>query len=100
MALFSRSTSRNAHIYASDCFDTLLGGLLIAEGITNVNLDSMVEIFCIFSDTFDLQLHGRPLVPEITPNFNQAITSSSLMVGPFRTLTIDTHSLWIGYVYR
>ena len=62
MALFARSKSRNAHVYASDSLDTLLGGLWIAEGITNANLYSMVEIFCIFSDTFDLQLHGGSLV--------------------------------------
>lgn len=62
MALSFRSTIRNAHIYASDSLDTLLGGLWIAEGITNANLYSMLEIFCLFSETFDLQLHGGSLV--------------------------------------
>ena len=62
MAPFARSTIRNAHIYASDSLDTLLGGLWIAEGITNANLYSMLEIFCLFSETFDLQLHGGSLV--------------------------------------
>ena len=62
MELYTRSTIRNAHIYASDDLDTLLGGLWIAEGITNANLYSMLEIFCFFSETFDLQHHGGSLV--------------------------------------
>jgi len=32
--------------------DTLLGGLWISEGIANANLYSVVEIICIFTDTF------------------------------------------------
>ena len=62
MDIFSRSAFRDAFIYASGSLCTLLGGLWIAEGITNANLYSMVEIFCNFSDIFDLQLHGGPLI--------------------------------------
>jgi len=62
MGIYSRSEDRDAHIYASETLEMLLGGLWIAKCITNANLYSMVEIFCIFSDTFDLQLHGGPLV--------------------------------------
>jgi len=54
IALPGRGEWRNANIYTYSGYDYLIGGLWIAEGITNVNLYSMVEIFCTFSDTFDL----------------------------------------------
>ena len=55
MALPGRGVWRNANIYTCNNHDNLIGGLWIAEGITNVNLYSMIEIFCTFSDTFDLR---------------------------------------------
>lgn len=58
----NRSAWRNTHIYASDDRDTVLGGLWVAESITNTYLYSMVEIFCIFTDTFDLQDDSGRLV--------------------------------------
>jgi len=60
--ILARSGHRDAYIYASDAFEMLLGGLWIAKGITNANLYSMMEIFCSFSSTFSLQLHGGPLI--------------------------------------
>ena len=62
MGIYPRSECRDAHIYSSETLETLLGGLWIAKGITNANLYSMMEIFCSFSDTFELQLHGGLLV--------------------------------------
>jgi len=62
MGIYSRSECRDAHIYASDTLETLLGGLWIAKGITNANLYSMMEIFCPFSNTFELQLQGGLLI--------------------------------------
>ena len=62
MGIYSRAEGRDAHIYASETLETLLGGLWIAKGITNANLYSMMEIFCTFSDTFDLQYQGGPLI--------------------------------------
>ncbi|PUU78816.1 hypothetical protein B9Z19DRAFT_906321, partial [Tuber borchii] len=53
---------RNANIYDSDRKDNLIGGLWIAEGITNANLYSMLEIFCTFSDTFYLRHFSGQLV--------------------------------------
>jgi len=40
----------------------LLGGLWIAEGTTNANLYYMVEIICVFTDTFDLRDNNEQLV--------------------------------------
>ncbi|PUU78807.1 hypothetical protein B9Z19DRAFT_1126061 [Tuber borchii] len=51
-----------ANIYSSDRKDNLIGGLWIAEGITNANLYSMLEIFCTFSDTFYLRHFSGRLV--------------------------------------
>ncbi|PUU73050.1 hypothetical protein B9Z19DRAFT_1035641 [Tuber borchii] len=49
-----RSLWRDTNIYASRNRDRLLGGLWAAEGITNANLYSMLEIICSFTDTFTL----------------------------------------------
>ena len=62
MAALTRHAFRDAYIYTSDGLDTLLGGLWVAEGITNANLYSMMEIFCIFSDTFGLHYPNGKLV--------------------------------------
>ncbi|PUU73390.1 hypothetical protein B9Z19DRAFT_1163307 [Tuber borchii] len=62
MAAAHRSVINNTFIYSSDDLNVLLGGLWVAEGITNANPFSMMEIFCIFSETFDLQYHCDPLV--------------------------------------
>ena len=57
-----RSSWRNAYIYASDNRSTVLGGLWVAEGVTNANLYSMVQVFCLFTDTFDLHDSCEQLV--------------------------------------
>lgn len=57
-----RSAWRNTYIYASGNRDTVLGGLYAAEGITKANLYSMLEIFCCFTDTFELQDDREQLV--------------------------------------
>ncbi|KAG0134165.1 hypothetical protein HOY82DRAFT_577530 [Tuber indicum] len=49
-----RSTIRDTFVYASDDRDTQLGGLYTSPSITNDNFYSMVEIICVFSDTFEL----------------------------------------------
>ncbi|PUU79006.1 hypothetical protein B9Z19DRAFT_1024283 [Tuber borchii] len=54
MPPLNRSHWRDAYIYASDDRSTVLGGLWVAEGLTNANLYSMLQIFCLFTDTFDL----------------------------------------------
>jgi len=58
----NRLAFRNLFIYDSNHRDTALGGLWVAEGITNTNLYSMVEIICIFTDTFVLEDENQRLV--------------------------------------
>ena len=57
-----RSPWRDAYIYASDDRSTVLGGLWVAEGVTNANLYSMLQVFCLFTDTFDLRDSSERLV--------------------------------------
>jgi len=57
-----RSAWRDTNIYSSNNRDKALGGLWVAEGITNANLYSMIEIFCFFTDTFSLQNDSERLV--------------------------------------
>jgi len=57
-----RSAWCDTYIYASDNHDTMLRGLWASEGITNANLYSMLEIFCIFTDTFHLYDDRKQLV--------------------------------------
>ncbi|RPA89310.1 hypothetical protein L873DRAFT_1722478 [Choiromyces venosus 120613-1] len=57
-----RSAMRNTFIYASDNPGIVLGGLWVTPGITNANFHSMPQIFCLFSDTFELRDHNGQLV--------------------------------------
>ncbi|KAG0643605.1 HNH endonuclease-domain-containing protein [Tuber brumale] len=54
MSSADRSAWRNTFLYDSNNRDTVLGGLWATPGITNANLYSMLEIFCLFSNTFEL----------------------------------------------
>ena len=62
MTTSGRSAWRDTTIYASSHRDKVLGGLWAAEGITNANLYSMLEIFCFFTDIFTLHDNGGQLV--------------------------------------
>ena len=57
-----RASGRHTFIYDSNHRDTLLGGLWIAEGTTNADLYYMVDIICVFADTFDLRDSNEQLV--------------------------------------
>ncbi|RPB04293.1 hypothetical protein L873DRAFT_1833304 [Choiromyces venosus 120613-1] len=62
MSSADRSAWRNTFIYDSNNRDTVLGGLWATPGITNTNLYSMLEIFCLFSNTFELHDEDGQLV--------------------------------------
>ncbi|KAG0633826.1 hypothetical protein HOY80DRAFT_989743 [Tuber brumale] len=62
MSSADRSAWRNTFIYASNDRDTVLGGLWATPGITNRNLYAMLEIFCLFRDTFELHDKDGQLV--------------------------------------
>ncbi|OCK73002.1 hypothetical protein K432DRAFT_314066 [Lepidopterella palustris CBS 459.81] len=55
MAPRNRSPGRDVHVYDANDPSTVLGGLILANGITNANFYSMVEILVLFTDTFFLR---------------------------------------------
>jgi hypothetical protein len=57
MSVGDRSAGRNVHIYDAKDPDTVIGGLILTNGVTNANFCSMVEIFCIFDGNYVLR-HG------------------------------------------
>ncbi|KAF2194976.1 hypothetical protein K469DRAFT_545534 [Zopfia rhizophila CBS 207.26] len=71
MPPIDRSRGRNVHIYDANDPATVLGGLILAKGVTNTNFYSMVEMLFIFTGTFFLRDEGntkiekddRPLQP-------------------------------------
>ncbi|KAL0634243.1 hypothetical protein Q9L58_006861 [Maublancomyces gigas] len=54
----SRSLGRDVHIYDMSDPATVLGGLILTNGITNANFYSMVEIIFIFEKDYFLQDEG------------------------------------------
>jgi hypothetical protein len=54
MAPISRSVGRNVHIYDAADRTTVIGGLILTNGITNANFYSMVEILVLFTSDFEL----------------------------------------------
>jgi hypothetical protein len=71
MPSLNRSEGRNVHIYDAKDPATVLGGLILTNGVTNANFYSMVEILFVFEGTFLLQdesgitvqRDGHPLQP-------------------------------------
>jgi len=58
MAL-DRSKGRNVSIFAADDpTQTILGGLVLTNGVTNQNFYSMIEILLVFQSAFSLQGEG------------------------------------------
>jgi hypothetical protein len=58
MQAANRSVGRDVHIYDAKDPDTVLGGLVLTNGVTNANFYSMVEIFCIFDSDYFLRDEG------------------------------------------
>jgi len=58
MAPVNRSKGRNVHIYDANDPTTVLGGLILSNGVTNANFYSMVEILVIFKSNFFLRDEG------------------------------------------
>ncbi|PUU82974.1 hypothetical protein B9Z19DRAFT_965889 [Tuber borchii] len=50
----SRALGRNVHIYSARDTNTVLGGLVATDGMTNANFYSMVEIIFIFDSDYTL----------------------------------------------
>jgi hypothetical protein len=51
-----RSGGRNVHIYDAEKPTTVLGGLILSNGVTNANLYSMLDIFIVYEAPKELPL--------------------------------------------
>lgn len=61
--VLNRSVGRDVHIYDAKDPNTILGGLILARGVTNANFHAMVEIFCIFEVSYILQGEDKTVIP-------------------------------------
>ena len=52
MSVPNCSAERNVHIYDPPDPDTVLGGLILTDGVTNANFYSMIEILYIFDRNY------------------------------------------------
>lgn len=59
MAPTDRSRGRDVHIYDAKDPTTVLGGLILTNGVTNTNFYSMVEIIVLFTADFELLDEGN-----------------------------------------
>jgi hypothetical protein len=55
MPPIDRSFGRNVHIYDANSPNTVLGGLVLTNGVTNGNFYLMVKILIIFTSAFLLR---------------------------------------------
>ncbi|KAG0124168.1 hypothetical protein HOY82DRAFT_200346 [Tuber indicum] len=84
MPPLDRSPWRNVHIHTANNPSTVLGGLWVAEGVTNANLYSMLQVFCFFTDTFDVRDSSEQLVERdeqpLKPGNYYIVTAGSITV--------------------
>ncbi len=57
-----RSSGRNVHIYDAKDRVTLLGGLILTNGITKSNFYSMVRIFLLFQSSFSIEYEDSAIL--------------------------------------
>ena len=62
MSVANRSAGRDVHIYSANDPATVLGGLILTNGVTNANFYSMVDIIFIFSQNYFLRDEGGTTV--------------------------------------
>ncbi|KAH8147456.1 uncharacterized protein LAJ45_08613 [Morchella importuna] len=98
----NRSLGRNVHIYdASDPTGPVLGGLILTNGVTNVNLYSMVDIILILSSIYHLQDAGGSQVDRddhpLQPGNYYVVTDGSISINNeiclTRTISLGTGTL-------
>jgi hypothetical protein len=59
MAPRNRSEGRDVHIYDAKDPATVLGGLILTNGVTNTNFYSMLEILFVFKSNFEVRHEGH-----------------------------------------
>ncbi|KAH8154385.1 uncharacterized protein LAJ45_00912 [Morchella importuna] len=96
----NRSLGRDIHIYAaSDPTGPVLGGLILTNGVTNVNLYSMVDIILTISSIYHLQDARRSQLDRddnpLQPGNYYVVTDGSISINDETCLT-RTISLGTG----
>jgi hypothetical protein len=94
MAPRDRSKGRDVKIYDAKDPSTVIGGLILTNGVTNANLYAMVEIFALFESDFELRAkddtiterNGQPLQPG---NYYIFAAGRSLSIS-FRTASLSS----------
>ncbi|KAF8459841.1 hypothetical protein BDZ91DRAFT_741339 [Kalaharituber pfeilii] len=81
----NRSAGRDVHIYNVNDPDTLIGGLILTNGVTNASFYSMVEIICIFNQGYFLR---REDGTEVQRN-DQPLRRGSYFIVTNGTVTIN-----------
>jgi hypothetical protein len=91
MSVPNRSGGRNIHIYDSKDPDTVIGGLILTDGVTNANFYSMVEIICIFDSTYFLRDEYGTIIQR---------DDSPLHPAKYYILTSGMFSLMVTYMVK
>jgi hypothetical protein len=63
MSAHNRTAGRNIHIFDADDPATVLGGLVLTDGVTNANFYSMVDIVCNIDSVYFLQDESGLSIP-------------------------------------
>ena len=56
--MVNRSPGRNVFIYDARDLNSVLGGLILTNGVTNANFYAMIEIFLTINQDYFLQYNG------------------------------------------
>ena len=89
-----RSLGRNVHLYDAEDRETVLGGLILTNGVTKSNFYSMVEIMLLFQSSFSIEHEGSAALARneepLSPG-NYYVVGASINLIPILMKTID---LW------
>ncbi|KAF8538808.1 HNH endonuclease-domain-containing protein [Trichophaea hybrida] len=95
MSVANRSAGRDVHIYSANDSATVLGGLILTNGVTNANFHSMVDIIFIFGLDYFLRDEGGTTVQKdghpLQPGNYYIVTDGSITVNnePWLVRTIS-----------
>ncbi|KAF8533552.1 HNH endonuclease-domain-containing protein [Trichophaea hybrida] len=98
MSVANRSAGRDVHIYSANDSATVLGGLILTNGVTNANFHSMVDIIFIFCQDYFLRDEGGTTVQKddhpLQPGNYYIVTNGSITVNnePWLVRTISVAS--------
>ena len=81
----SRALGRNVHIYRAGDTNTVLGGLMVTNGMTNANFYSIVEIVFIFDNEYTLSSESGVTVQRD----NHPLQAGKYLINTAGSLTVN-----------